>query len=81
MELIFVVGAIINLIILLWVLSALGEIRKEARQTRQLLAIIHRTELAEYTNMMMSLAQTSQDKKTREQAARFAAIAQALDTL
>ena len=35
MEIVVGIGAVINLFILIWILSALGEIRKEARQTRQ----------------------------------------------
>lgn len=47
MEFILGIGALINLFILIWILSVLGEIRKETRQTRQVLSFINSAALLE----------------------------------
>lgn len=47
MEIILSIGALINLFILIWILSVLGEIRKETRQARQILAFINSNSLVE----------------------------------
>ena len=76
------IGALINFFILIWILSALGEIRKEARQTRQILAFVNSVELVnKLENAEVVLASEAASKDDQRYAKRQIRILEQLISL
>lgn len=73
--------AVVNIVILLWVIITLNSIQAEAKRTRQLLAMAHLEELLAYASKRQAILEHSQDKKDRQAAEKELATAQRVMSL